>query len=118
MTSGTQLSNTEKRESSNNRKVYCYYCRKEGHYSSQCLVKTNEKQPAVNMVTAEVTDGQHVTMRSVKDVVRKQVEDRNKKEGKRRFNGSLELRTVLGRDREREREREREQTQKLNFKKL
>ena len=64
MTSGTQLGNTEKRESSNNRKVYCYYCRKERHYSSQCPVKTNEKQPTVNMVTAEVTDVQQVTTRS------------------------------------------------------
>ena len=64
MTSGTQLGNTEKRESSNNRKVYCYYCRKEGHSSSQCPVKTNEKQPTVNMVTAEVTDDQQVTIRS------------------------------------------------------
>ena len=58
MTSDTQLGNTEKRESSNNRKVYCYYCRKERHYSSQCPVKTNEKQPTINMVTAEVTDVQ------------------------------------------------------------
>ena len=46
---------------------------------------------------------QDVTFHQVKDVVRKQVEDRNQKEGTRRFNGSLELRTVRGRDRERER---------------
>ena len=31
----------------------------------------------------------------------------NREERKRRFNGSLELRTVRGRDREREREREK-----------
>ena len=50
-----------KGESSNNHKVYCYYCRKEGHYNNQCLVKANKKQPAVNMVIAEVTDVQQVT---------------------------------------------------------
>ena len=53
-----------KTESSNTRKVYYYYCRQDGHYSSQCPVKTNEKQPAVNMVIAEVADIQHVTTRS------------------------------------------------------
>ena len=54
----------EKGESSNTRKVYGYYCWKEGQYSSQCPVKTNEKQPAVNMVIAEVADIQQVTTRS------------------------------------------------------
>ena len=54
----------DKGEASNNHKVYCYYCRKEGHYSNQCPSKTNEKQPAVNMVTAEVTEVQQVTTRS------------------------------------------------------
>ena len=44
----------------------------------------------------------------VEDVVRKQVEDRNQKERrKQRFNGSLELRTVRGRERESEREKHR-----------
>ena len=51
----------EKGESSNIRRVYCYYCQKEGHYSSQCPSKTNEKQAMVNMVTTEVTDIQEVT---------------------------------------------------------
>ena len=46
----------EKGESSNTHKVYCYYCRKEGHYSNQCPSKTNDKQPAVNMVIAEITE--------------------------------------------------------------
>ena len=64
ITSNGRLGNTDKRESSSNRKVYCYYCRKEGHYSSQCPVKSNEKQLAVNMVTAEVTNFQQVTTRS------------------------------------------------------
>ena len=42
----------------------------------------------------------------VKNVVRKQVEDRNQRERKkRRFNGSLESRTVRGRERESEREK-------------
>ena len=50
-------------------------------------------------------------MNFVKNVVRKQCEDRKQRERKkRRFNGSLELRTVRGRDRERETHR------KLNFK--
>ena len=53
--------NENKGESSNNHKVYCYYCQKEGHYKNQCPVKTNEKQPAVNMVIAEVTNVQQVT---------------------------------------------------------
>ena len=39
-------------------------------------------------------------------------EDKNQKERKRGFNGSLELRTVRGRDTERERERTQE-TKKL-----
>ena len=54
--SSFQSGNMGKAESSNIRKVYCYYCRQEGHYSSQCPVKTNEKQPAVNMVIMEVTN--------------------------------------------------------------
>ena len=42
----------------------------------------------------------------MKDVVRKQVEERNQKDrSKHRFNGSLELRIVRGRDRDREREK-------------
>ena len=61
ITSNAQIGNMDKRESSSNRKVYCYYCRKDGRYSNQCLVKANEKQPAVNMVTAKVTDAQQVT---------------------------------------------------------
>ena len=40
-------------------------------------------------------------------------EDRNQREGKRRFNGSLELRTVRGRDRERERETHQTVFQKI-----
>ena len=44
--------------------MYCYYCRKEGHYNNQCPLKANEKQPVVNMVIAEVTDVQQVTTRS------------------------------------------------------
>ena len=44
----------EKGESSNTHRMYCYYCRKEGHYSNQCPSKATDKQPAVNMVTAEV----------------------------------------------------------------
>ena len=40
----------------------------------------------------------------------------NRKERKRRFNGSMELRTVRGRDKEREREREK--NRKLYSKKL
>ena len=55
------ISTGSKGESSNNHKVYCYYCRKEGHYSNQCPIKTNDKKPAVNMVMAEVTDVQQVT---------------------------------------------------------
>ena len=44
--------------------MYCYYCQLEGHYSSQCSVKTNEKQLVVNMVTTEVANIQQVTTRS------------------------------------------------------
>ena len=44
-------------------------------------------------------------MSNVKDVVRKQVEERNQKERRRRFIGSLESRIVRKRERERERER-------------
>ena len=61
---GTQPGNREKRELSNNRKVYCYYFRKEGNYCSQCPVKTNEKQSAINMVAVELIDVQQVTTRS------------------------------------------------------
>ena len=64
MIADAQLGNTDKRESSSNRKIYCYYCQDEGHYNNQCPVKSNEKQPAVNMVTAEATDFQQVTTRS------------------------------------------------------
>ena len=64
ITSVAQIGSTNKKESHNNQKVYCYYCRKDGHYSNQCLIKSNEKQPAVNMVTADVTDVQQVTTRS------------------------------------------------------
>ena len=64
VTTTTQIGNMNKGESSGNSKVYCYYCRKDGHYSNQCPVKSNEKQPAVNMVIAEVTDVQQVTTRS------------------------------------------------------
>ena len=56
--------NENKGESSGNYKVYCYKCRKDEHYSNQCPVKANEKQPVVNMVIAEVTDVQQVTTRS------------------------------------------------------
>ena len=42
--------------------MYCYYCRKDGHYSNQCPVKANDKQPAVNMVIVDVTDVQQVTV--------------------------------------------------------
>ena len=53
---GFQPSNTTKAESSNTRKVYCCYCRQDGHYNSQCPVKNNKKRPAVNMVIAEVAN--------------------------------------------------------------
>ena len=46
----------EKGESSGSWKIYYYYCRQEGHYNNQCPMKSKEKQPAINMVTAEVTD--------------------------------------------------------------
>ena len=62
--STTQIGNMNKGGSSGNRKVHCYYYWKDGHYSNQCPVKSNEKQPAVNMVIAEVTDVQQVTTRS------------------------------------------------------
>ena len=64
ITSAAQIENMNKEESSNNRKVYCYYCRKDGHYSNQCPIKSNEKQSTVNIVIAEVTDVQQVTTRS------------------------------------------------------
>ena len=64
MNSGSKSGMMEKGESSSNLRVYYYYYRKEGHYSSQCLVKTSEKQPAVNMVFAEVRDIQQVTTRA------------------------------------------------------
>ena len=64
ITSVAQIGNTNKGESSSNRKVYCYYCRKYCHYSNQCPIKANEKQPAVNMFIAEITDIQQVTTRS------------------------------------------------------
>ena len=51
-------------ESSNIRKAYYYYCRQEGHYNNQCLAKSYDKQPVVNMVVAEVVDLQQVTTRS------------------------------------------------------
>ena len=59
-----QIGNMNKGESSGNPKVYCYYYQKDGHYNNQCLVKANEKQPAVNMVIVEVTDVQQVTTQS------------------------------------------------------
>ena len=64
ISSTAQIGNMNKGESSGNYNVYCYYCRKDGHYSNQCPVKANEKQLAVNMVIAEVTDVQQVTTRS------------------------------------------------------
>ena len=54
----------DKGESSGTRKLYCYYCRQEGHYSSQYPTKVKDKQPTMNMVIAEVTDVQQVTTRS------------------------------------------------------
>ena len=49
----------------------------------------------------------------VKDVVRKQVGDRKQRERIHRFNGSLESRTVRGRDRERVRENRQTIFQKI-----
>ena len=62
--SGFQSGNMAKVEASNTRKVYCYYCRQDGLYKSQCPVKTNKKQPAINMVIAEVANIRQVTTRS------------------------------------------------------
>ena len=59
--SSFQLGNMPKANSSNTWKVYCYYCRQDGHYNNQCLVKTNKEKPAINMVVAEVADIQQVT---------------------------------------------------------
>ena len=53
-----------KGESISNHKVYYYYYRKDGDYSNQCSVKSNEKQLAVNMVIAQVTNVQQVTTQS------------------------------------------------------
>ena len=43
MNFGFQPGSMEKAKMINIRKVYCYYCQKEGDYSSQCPVKSNEK---------------------------------------------------------------------------
>ena len=58
--STSRTGNANKGESSGNHKVYCHYCWKDGYFSNQCPVKENEKQSAVNMVIAEVTDVQQV----------------------------------------------------------
>ena len=51
----------EKGESIGGWKIYCYYCRQEGHYNSQCPVKSKEKQHVVNMVISKATNVQQVT---------------------------------------------------------
>ena len=55
---------TEKGKPRETRKLYCYFCQQEGHYSNQCLVKAKEKQRAVNMLVIEATDVQQITTRS------------------------------------------------------
>ena len=66
---GTQLTSWDTGEPSGGRKLYCYYCRQEGHYNSQCPVKLKEKQPEINMMIAEVTEVQQVTTRSKRKAV-------------------------------------------------
>ena len=72
---GFQSGNMAKTESSNTWKVYCYYCRQEGRYNSQCPVKTNEKQPVVNMVIGEMADIQQITTRSKGKMVEWEAQD-------------------------------------------
>ena len=54
MAPGVPSLGEEKGESSEGQKIYSYYCRQEGNYSNQCLLKIKEKQLTVNMVIAQV----------------------------------------------------------------
>ena len=96
-----QIGNMNKGESSGNPKVYCYYCRKDGHYSNQCPVKSNEKQLAANMVIAEVTNVQQVMTRSkgkaaewkTRETIQKQATEWIKKANERNVAGIQEQNT-------------------------
>ena len=59
--------------------MYCYYYRKDGHYSNQCPVKANEKQSVVNMVITEVTNVQQV-MKWIRKVAEWETQDAIRKQ--------------------------------------